>query len=112
MPSPIDSSSCCRIADGSVLLELKVHAGARRNQIGPLAAGRLKVSVTAAPEKGKANKAVAKLIAAWTGVSLSSVAVSSGLTNPLKTLSIATSQPIELLKTIRKLLANPDAGRL
>lgn len=46
-----------------VVLPVKAHAGARRNELGGVQNGMLKVSVTQAPEKGKANKAIVALLA-------------------------------------------------
>jgi hypothetical protein len=45
------------------VLPVKAHAGARRNEIGGVQNGMLKVAVTQAPEKGKANKAIIALLA-------------------------------------------------
>src|SRR5262245_13428539 len=62
---------------GVVLL---VHAqpGARRNAIIGEHAGRLKVAVTEAPERGKANKALIELLADALGVKRSQVRLLSG----------------------------------
>jgi uncharacterized protein YggU (UPF0235/DUF167 family) len=46
-----------------VLLPVRAHAGAKRNAITGEHAGMLKVSVTQAPEKGKANQAIQALLA-------------------------------------------------
>ena len=91
-------------------MEVKVHAGTRRNQVGPVVAGRVRVSVTIAPEQGKANKEVIKLISGWANVPASSVSIATGLTNPRKTLGFDTSDPNELLKKLQKLLAMKDGS--
>lgn len=54
--------------DEGIVLPVKAHAGARKNGITGEHAGALKVSVTQAPEKGKANKALAKVIASDLGL--------------------------------------------
>ena len=41
----------------------RAHAGAKRSEIRDVQAGALRVSVTQAPEKGKANKAIVALLA-------------------------------------------------
>lgn len=52
---------------GGIELRIKVVPGASRSQIaGPLG-DRLKVRVAAAPEGGKANRAVIDLLATWLG---------------------------------------------
>lgn len=45
-----------------VLVPINAHAAARRDSIKGIHNGRLKVEVTAAPEKGKANRAILKLL--------------------------------------------------
>lgn len=49
-------------ADG-IVLPVRAHAGARRSELRAGAEGTLRVSVTQAPEKGKANKAIVELLA-------------------------------------------------
>jgi len=56
-----------------ILLPVKAQAGARKNGITGQHDGALKVSVTQAPEKGKANKALAKVIAVELGLKNSQV---------------------------------------
>ncbi len=79
-------------ADG-VRLRLKVTPKASRNRCQRLerdADGvlRLRVAVTAAPEKGKANRAVIALLAKALGLARGALAVSAGETGRLKTLDI------------------------
>ena len=71
-------------ADG-VLLLVKAHPKAKKNVIAGEHDGRLKVSVTEAPEKGKANAAIVKLLAMSLGLSKSSVELVRGDTSGLKT---------------------------
>ncbi len=71
-----------------VELAVKVVPGASRDRIvGPLG-DALKIQVSAAPEKGKANVAVIKLIAERLGISPRSISVIRGETNPRKVLAI------------------------
>jgi len=49
----------------------------------------LKARVRAVPEKGAANKALEKLVAAWLGVPASTVAVTAGATARLKTVRVS-----------------------
>lgn len=71
-----------------VLIPVKVHAGARRNALRGIHAGRLKIDVCAAPEKGKANRAVCECLAKCLGVARSKLTVVAGKTSPLKTLAV------------------------
>lgn len=49
-------------------IRVKVRPGARRDQIAGEHGGALKIHVTAPPEKGKANAAVAELLAKSLGI--------------------------------------------
>ena len=67
-----------------VLIPIRARAGARRNAIEGEHDGMLKVSVTAAPEKGKANKAIVALLSDLLGVPRSSIEVVAGATSDRK----------------------------
>ena len=77
--------------EGGVRLRLRVKAGARGNSLLGIHAGALKLSVTAAPEKGKANKAVRALLADRLGLSVSSIELLSGATSQDKTVRVPLS---------------------
>ena len=63
---------------------LKVKPGARKNQVIKKEDGSFAVSVTAPPEKGKANKAVIRLLADYFGIAKSKIRVISGATSKNK----------------------------
>jgi uncharacterized protein (TIGR00251 family) len=65
--------------DGTIL-PVKAQPGARRNDVRGEQDGALKVCVTQAPEKGKANKAIIEVLANWLGVKKSQVELISGET--------------------------------
>jgi uncharacterized protein (TIGR00251 family) len=67
---------------------------------------RLKVTVTTAPEKGKANKSVQKLVAKSLGVASGSVQVVQGETARLKTLQIA-GNPVETAQRVTEIFGEP-----
>jgi uncharacterized protein (TIGR00251 family) len=67
--------------DGDVIIPVRASAGASGDRLMGEHAGMLKVSVSAPPEKGKANKAVCALIARTLGVAKSRVAVIAGETS-------------------------------
>jgi uncharacterized protein (TIGR00251 family) len=64
-------------ADG-IILPVHARPGARKNAVTGVHAGRLKVAVTQAPEKGKANQALVKLLAELLNVKRSQVALYAG----------------------------------
>lgn len=76
------------VKDGAVLLPVKVVPGASRTRLMGVWQGRVKIAVAAAPEKGKANDALAAFLAKELGVRVRDVSVSAGATSPQKTLRI------------------------
>jgi len=73
---------------GGVRLKLRVKAGGRKNAILGPHAGALKLSVTAAAERGKANRAVLSLLADVLKLPCSSLEILSGHTSPDKVVLI------------------------
>lgn len=73
-----------RETDDGLAVALLVEPGAGRDRLYGEHGGRLKLSVTAPPEKGKANKAVCKFLAAELGISRSQVHILSGHNSRLK----------------------------
>ena len=83
-------------AEGTVL-SVRARAGARRNGITGEHAGSLQVSVTQAPEKGKANKAIIAVLAKALDIRKSQIELISGATSPQKRFLIRAAS----LATIR-----------
>lgn len=75
--------------DSGIVLPVKAQAGARINAVTGEHDGMLKVSVTQAPEKGKANKALAKTIAQQLGLKKSQVCIVSGMTSSMKSFLVS-----------------------
>lgn len=69
-----------READGGTVLRLRVKARAGRDGVGGVHGGALKVSVSAAPEKGKANRAVLGVLAEALGLAPSALRILTGET--------------------------------
>ncbi|WP_029009526.1 DUF167 domain-containing protein [Azospirillum halopraeferens] len=95
------------VADG-VRVTLRVTPGAARNAVAGVAEtapGRLalKVTVTAAPEGGKANAAVVKLLAGAWGLPKSALSVVTGATDRNKVLHVA-GEPAELMRRLGALM--------
>ncbi|MFQ5862896.1 MAG: DUF167 domain-containing protein [Candidatus Brocadiales bacterium] len=61
-----------------IVIPVRAQPGAKRDSIVGEWDGRLKIQVKAAPEKGKANEAIVKLLARSLGLQKSSVHVVSG----------------------------------
>ena len=69
--------------EGAVL-PVRAHAGARHNEIRGEQNGMLRVSVTQAPEKGKANKALIAVLSEGLSLKKSQIELISGATSPQK----------------------------
>jgi len=70
-------------------LRVRVHPGARRERIARrLADGAWRIEVHAAPEGGRANEAVVKLLADVLGVRRGGIRVTSGQSSRNKTIEI------------------------
>lgn len=65
-------------------LRIRVIPGASRTELAGMLGDRLKIRVSVAPEKGKANKAVIELLKKETGVK--EILIKSGSTSQDKTL--------------------------
>jgi uncharacterized protein (TIGR00251 family) len=59
---------------------VRAQPGARRNEVRGIQDGALKVCVTQAPEKGKANKAIIEVLAKWLRMRKSQIELISGET--------------------------------
>jgi uncharacterized protein len=64
-----------------VILPVRAQPGSRKNELRGEHEGMLKVCVTQSPEKGKANKALAELLAKTLGIKKSQVELLAGETS-------------------------------
>lgn len=92
-----------RAVEGGCTLAVRVRAGGRRNQVGGVQENALRVEVTTAPEKGKANQAVRKLLAKSLGLAPGRLELVSGETCPAKVFRIAEVTPEELRNKLQLL---------
>ena len=74
-----------RDADGGALLAVKVVPGSSRSRIVGVLGASLKIATSAPAEKGRANAAVARLLAGAFGIDTRSVRLVAGQTRPRKT---------------------------
>lgn len=84
---------------GGTRLRLRVHPKARKDAVTGVHGGALKVSVTAPPEKGKANDAVVKLLAKALDLPKGAVAIVAGETSQDKTAVVGLA-PEEVRKRL------------
>ncbi len=74
--------------DGGVVVPVHAQPRARKNGIQGVHAGRLKVAVTQAPEKGKANAAILKVLAKQLDLKSSQLELLGGETSQQKTVLV------------------------
>jgi uncharacterized protein (TIGR00251 family) len=74
--------------DGAVTIDIQVKPRSSRAGVGPLQADRLVVAVNEPPSDGKANEAVARLLAETFAVPRSAVTIVRGATGRKKTVRI------------------------
>lgn len=89
--------------DGGVNLPVRAYAGSRQNHVGGEQDGALKVHVTQAPEKGKANKAIIALLAKELRLRKSQITLAAGETSPHKRFWIADETSDSLREKLRQL---------
>ena len=83
-------------------LHIKVVPGASRDGVAGWLGERLKVRVAAAPEKGKANAAVEKLVAAALGMPADRVSIIQGKSSTRKVMEISGLDEGEVLNRLSK----------
>jgi len=92
---------------GAVLL-VRAQPGASRDELRATEQGMLKVCVTQAPEKGKANKAIGVLVAKLLGLRKSQIELLSGSTARNKRFLVRGMSAEELAARLRKALPESD----
>ena len=70
-----------REVEGGVVVSVKVQPNASKDRVVGEYADQLKIAVTVAPEKGKANKSVIKVLSRLLGVKSSDIEILSGETS-------------------------------
>lgn len=97
MTEPADDIAL-EVREGAVVLSIKAQPGAKRNAVVGVHAGTLKVAVTVAPEQGKANQAIAALLADTLGLKKADVELIAGQTSRAKKF-LVRGVPIDELRT-------------
>jgi hypothetical protein len=90
------SSITLRDTPDGCILPVRVHPGARRNDITGVHDGALKISLTTPPTDGRANDALIAFLAERLRVPRSRVSLLSGTTSRSKTLRIAGKSAAEV----------------
>jgi uncharacterized protein (TIGR00251 family) len=96
-------------AEGTILPVL-AQPGSKRNAVLGERAGALRVAVTAAPEKGKANSAIQSVLAASLGCKAAQVTLLSGASARQKRFLIGGIRPEELRQRLSALIPQVDSS--
>lgn len=91
-------------APNGVYLPVQARPGAKKNEIRGEQNGALKVFVTQAPEKGKANKSIAELLAKSLKLKKSQVELATGETSSIKKFFVSGISAEELSQKIAPFL--------
>jgi uncharacterized protein (TIGR00251 family) len=87
--------------DGGVVFTAKIVPGSNSpTRICGLLDGMLKVKVSAAPEKGKANRCLLKFLAKRLGVKKNAISITTGKTSPVKHVQVSGISADLLLKKL------------
>jgi len=71
-------------SEGGIIIPVRAQPGAKKNAVTGVHAGQLKVAVTQAPEKGKANQALIEVLAEALQLPRSRISLISGATSGQK----------------------------
>ncbi len=88
------------LSDGTVFTAKVVPGSSGPTRICGLLDGMLKVKVSAAPEKGKANQCLLKFLAEELGIRKNAVGIISGQTSPIKQVKVSGISADTLLKKL------------
>ena len=89
-----------REMEDGVAVSVKVQPNSSKDRVVGEYADQIKIAVTVAPEKGKANKAVIKLFAKWLGIKSLDIQIISGETSSDKELFIRNITEEDLNKLV------------
>ncbi|MBA7672104.1 hypothetical protein ES703_80276 [subsurface metagenome] len=87
-------------ANGGVVFMAKIVPGGSRTGLCGLLNGMLKIKISAAPEKGKANQELVGFLAKKLGVKKKAVSIISGQTKPVKQVQVLGISTETLLKKL------------
>jgi len=89
---------------GGVTLSIRVHPKAKKNGVTGIHGDALKLSLTAAPEDGRANDAAIALLAALLRLPRTSITITAGRTSRNKVIRIEGITAAELGRRIQSII--------
>jgi uncharacterized protein (TIGR00251 family) len=97
---------CLRITGNELLLDIKAAPGSSKSRIAGISAGRLRVTVAAVPEGGKANEELRSFLSKAFGIAKKEIVLKTGEHSRLKTIGIPAVYQNSIEK-ILDLFSNP-----
>ena len=94
-----------RRTEQGLIVPVRVQPKSHRNRVGGEIGGRLKIAVTAPPEKGKANEAACKALADRLGIRPNKLKVISGAASRSKEILIECAAPELIEKALAEILS-------
>ena len=86
-----------------ILLRVKAKPGARADRVAGVRGGSLLVEVRAAPERGKANEGIVRVLAEALGLKTSAVTLKSGPASPNKVFVLPLESRVALQRLEKEL---------
>jgi uncharacterized protein len=81
-------------------IKLIVRPGAASNSVEAIIGDRIKIKISAQPQKGKANKALVSFIAAKTGIPKKDIRILTGETSNFKEIEIIKNNEINIFSLL------------
>ena len=91
-------------------LQVRVHPGARIARLKEWRGDVLRIDVTEAPERGRANDAVIRMLSAALGVARADVSVRQGHASRDKRIEVAGLDPTQLRARIDRTIGESERG--
>jgi uncharacterized protein (TIGR00251 family) len=95
-----DTKCKIREVDGGVVFFAKIVPGSSKTAVCGLFDRMVKIKVSAAPEKGKANQCLVEFLAKQLDVKKNAVSIISGQTNPVKQVQVLGISAESLVKKL------------
>ena len=86
--------------DEGVVFAAKILPGSSRTAVCGLLDGMLKIKISAAPEKGRANRCLLRFLAEQLGVKKNDIRIISGQTGPVKQVQVSGISAETILKKL------------
>ena len=87
--------------EGGVVFAVKIVPGASKTSVCGLLDSALKIRVSAAPQRGKANRCLLEFLAEQLGVKKNAISIISGKTSPVKRVQVLGMSAEMLLKKLK-----------